>query len=141
MSIAVFLHLKGLSAKGVRIDLVQVLRSDAIADSTGAKYIRRDVILHNEPEAENSAENQGFSIPDNSILEAIEMMRFAFIRQIVKVTFIHLNSVFSRSTKSLHFILKGQRSVPRRLSDLQKQALVIMSKKLLKRLESLTHHS
>jgi hypothetical protein len=46
------------------------------------KHIRNDVSLQNEPETEDRAKNQGFSIPDNAILEALEMMPFASIRQI-----------------------------------------------------------
>jgi hypothetical protein len=46
-SILGFLHLKELSAKATDVDteLVQVLRSDAIAYSTVTKNIRNDVIL------------------------------------------------------------------------------------------------
>jgi hypothetical protein len=46
-SILLFLHLKGLSAKAkhVHSELVQVLRSDAIAYSTVTKNIRNDAIL------------------------------------------------------------------------------------------------
>jgi len=97
--------------------------------------------LQNEPEAENRAEDQGFSITDNAILEALEMMPFASIRQIAKMTIIPPTTVFRRLTKSLHFVLKRLHWVPHRLSDLQKQARVIMSKELLKLLESMRHHS
>jgi hypothetical protein len=51
--IVVFLHLKGLSAKDVHTELVELLASDAIACSTVTKYMRNDVILQNEPEAEH----------------------------------------------------------------------------------------
>jgi hypothetical protein len=50
-SIVVFLHLKGFSAKDVHSELVHVLRSDTIAYSIVAKYMRNDVILQNGPEA------------------------------------------------------------------------------------------
>jgi hypothetical protein len=70
----VFLHLKEFSAKDVHLALVQVLGSDddAIAYSTLTKYIRNDVILQNESEAEDRAEDQGFSITDNAILEHLK---------------------------------------------------------------------
>jgi hypothetical protein len=85
-SIVVFLHLKGLSAKAkdVHTKLVQVLESDIIAYSTVTKYMRNDIILQNEPEAEDRAEDQGFSITGNAILKASEMMSFTSIRQIVR---------------------------------------------------------
>jgi hypothetical protein len=44
------------------------------------KYIRNDVILENEPEAVDRAEDQSFSITGNAILEVFEMMPFASIR-------------------------------------------------------------
>jgi hypothetical protein len=47
----------------------------------GLKYIRNDVILQNEPEAEDRVEDQGFSNIDNEILEKLEMMPFVSIRR------------------------------------------------------------
>jgi hypothetical protein len=69
------------------------------------------------------------------------MMPFASIRQITTMTFIPSTTVFRRLTKLLRFVLKQLPSVPRRLSDLQKQARVIMSKEFWKLLESRRHHS
>jgi hypothetical protein len=69
------------------------------------------------------------------------MITFASIRQITKMTFIPPTTEFRRLMKSLHFALKRLRWVPHKLSDLQKQARVIMSKELLKLLESMRHHS
>jgi hypothetical protein len=43
------------------------------------KYIRNDVILQNEPEAEDRAEDQGSSITDNAILKVFEMMSLSYI--------------------------------------------------------------
>jgi hypothetical protein len=98
--------MKGLSAKNFHTEFVHVLGSDAIAYSTVTKSIRNDVILPNEPEAEDRAEYEGFSIPDNAILEAVEMIPFASIRQIAKMTFVSPTTLFCRLTKSLHFVLK-----------------------------------
>jgi hypothetical protein len=72
----VFVHLKGLSAKAktLHTELVQVIECDAIAYSTVTKHIRNDIILQNELEAEDRAEDQDFSIPENTILEPYEMM-------------------------------------------------------------------
>jgi hypothetical protein len=102
----VFLHLKGLSAKDVHTELVQVLASEAIACSTVTKYIWNNVILQNEPEAEDRAEDQGFSITDNAILEILEIMSFASISQIAQMTFISLTTRFRRLTKLPDFVLK-----------------------------------
>jgi hypothetical protein len=76
--------------------------------------------LQNEPEAEDGVEDQGFSIPDNVNLEALEMMPFAPIRQIAEMTVIPVTLAFRRLTKSLDFVLKRSRWVPHILSDLQK---------------------
>jgi hypothetical protein len=86
----VFLHLKGLSVKvkDVHTERVQLLGSDAIACSAMTKHVRNDVILQNGPEAEDRAEGQGFSITDNAILEELEIMSFASVRQIAKMTFV-----------------------------------------------------
>jgi hypothetical protein len=117
-SIVVFLHLKGLStkAKDIHTELVQVLRSDVIAYSTVTKDIWNDVILENESEAEDRAEDQGFSITDDAILEALEMMPFASIYQIAKMIFIPPTTVFRRLTKSFHFAVKRLCWVSHRLS-------------------------
>jgi hypothetical protein len=110
----VFLRLKGISAKAkdVHTEPVQVLGSNAIGSSTETKDRRNDVILQNAPEAGDRPEGQTFSPTDNTILETLEMMPFASIRQITKMTFIPLLTRFRSFTKSLHFILKGLRSVP-----------------------------
>jgi hypothetical protein len=107
-SIVVFLHLKNRSAKGksVHTEHVQVLGSDVVAYSNVTKDIRNYVILQNEPEVEDRAEDQGFSITDNAILEALEMMPSDSIRQIAKRTFIPLATIFRRLTKSFDFVLK-----------------------------------
>jgi hypothetical protein len=60
----VFLHLKGLSAKDIHNELVQALGSNAIACSTVTNHIGNSVILQNEPEAGDRAEDQGFSITE-----------------------------------------------------------------------------
>jgi hypothetical protein len=73
------------------------------------KDIRNNAILHNELEAEDRAEDQGFSRTGNSILEALEMMSFPSIRRIMTMTFIPLTTVFRRLTKSLPFVLKRLR--------------------------------
>jgi hypothetical protein len=141
-SIVVFLHLKRLSAKAkdVHTELVQVLGSDVISYPTVAKYIRNDAILQNKPEAEDRAENRGFSIADNAILEVFDMIPFVSICQIAKMILIPSTTEFHRLMKSFHIILKRLHWVPLRLSDLQKQARIIMSKELLKLLESMRHH-
>jgi hypothetical protein len=70
----VFLHLKGLSAtatatakakakakaKDVHTELVEVVGFDAVSYSNVTKYIRNNIILQNEPEADDRAEDQGF---------------------------------------------------------------------------------
>jgi hypothetical protein len=104
--IVVLVHRKGPSAKDVQTELVQVLGSDAIASSTAAKYMQNDVILQNEPEDEDRAEDQGFSITDNASLKAFEMMPFASIHQVATMIFIPPTTVFRRLMKSLHFVLK-----------------------------------
>jgi hypothetical protein len=103
-----FLDLKGLSvkAKKVQAKFDQVLASPAISCSTMTKNIRNDLILQNEPEAEDRAEDQGFSIAGNAILEALEMMPFTYVRQIAKMTIIPPATVFRRWMKSLRFVLK-----------------------------------
>jgi hypothetical protein len=44
--------------------------------------------LQNEPEAEDRAEDHGFSITDNAILQAFETVSFASIHQIAQITII-----------------------------------------------------
>jgi hypothetical protein len=110
-SIVVLLHLKELSDKDkdVHTELVQILASHAIAYSAMTKYIGNDVILQNEPEAEDQAEDKDFSITDDATMEALEMMQFAPVHQIAKMTFILPPTGFRRLTKLLHFVLKRWR--------------------------------
>jgi hypothetical protein len=68
------------------------------------------------------------------------MMPFVSIRQIVKMTCIPPATVFRRLAKSPHFVLKRLRWIPHRLSDLGKQARIIMPTELLKLLEYMRHH-
>jgi hypothetical protein len=53
-----------------------------------------------EPEAEDRAEDQGFSITDNAILESFEMMIFSSIRQVAKMTFITPETMQTRFLES-----------------------------------------
>jgi hypothetical protein len=136
-TIVVFLHLKGFSAKAkdIHAEILHILGSDAITYSTVTKDMRNYLILENEPEVEDRAEDQYFSMTDNAIMEAVEMMSFASIRQVAKMTFISPTTGFRRLTKSLHFVLDRLRWVLHRLSNLPKQARVIMSMELLNLLE------
>jgi hypothetical protein len=88
---------------------VQGFESDAIACSTMTKDMRSDVILRNERETEDRMEHHGFSIPDNTILEALEITPLASILQIDQMTFIPPITEFHRLTKSFHFVLKRLR--------------------------------
>jgi hypothetical protein len=90
---------------------------------------------------EDRAEDQGFSITDNAILEALELMPFASIHQISKIILIPSPTAFRRLTKLLHFVLKKLPWIPLRLSDLQKSARVIRSKEVLKLFRSMRYHS
>jgi hypothetical protein len=92
--------------KDIHTELVQALGSDAMASSAVRKYIRNNMILQNEPETEDRAEDQSFSMTDNAILEAFKMMSFALIHQIAMMTFIPPTTVFRRFTKSFHFVLE-----------------------------------
>jgi hypothetical protein len=87
--------MKGLSTKGIHTELVQVLGSDAITYSIVTKYIHNNVMLQNERESEDRAQDQAFSITDNAILEALEMMPFVTIRQISKMIFIRPTTIFN----------------------------------------------
>jgi hypothetical protein len=113
-TIVVFLYLKELSAKtrNVHIELVPIFGSDAIACSTVTKYLQNSVILQKEPEDEDRAEDQGFSVTDNAILEALEIMSFASISWIAQMTFIPPTIRFRRLMKSLHFVLKRLPWIP-----------------------------
>jgi hypothetical protein len=105
--IVLSLHLKGLSDKDkdVRTAFVHVIGSDVIASLIMTKQIRNNVILQNAPEAEDRAEDQGFQIRDNAILEALQMTPCDSIRQIAKMITILPTAVFRRLTSRL--ILSG----------------------------------
>jgi hypothetical protein len=141
-SIVVFLRLKGLSAKAKNVDteLVEVLRSDAIAYLTVTNHIRNNLIFQNELEAENRAEDQGFLITDNAILKAFEMITFGFIHQIAKMTFLPPALLFHRLTELLHIVLRRLPGVPQTLG-FSKTGSGPLPKELLELLQSLRDHS
>jgi hypothetical protein len=56
------------------------------------------------------------------------------------MTFIDPTTLFRSLTKSCHVVLKRLRWLPDRISDLQRQARVIMWEELLKLTESMRHH-
>jgi hypothetical protein len=92
---------QGLSVKVkyVHTEFAQALESDAITYLIVTKNTWNDLILQNEQEAEDRGEDQGFSITDNAILEALERIRFASIHPIAKMLFIPHSNVFSSLTK------------------------------------------
>jgi hypothetical protein len=96
----------------------RLLASDAIAYSIVIKDIRSDGILEKESEVEDRAKDQGFSIPDTAILKALEITRFASVRQIMRMTFIPPTIAFRRLTILLHFVLKRLCWIRHKLSDL-----------------------
>jgi hypothetical protein len=83
-----------------------------MAHSTATKRIKSNVILQNEPGAEDRKEDQDFSIADNPIHEAPEMIRFASIRQIANMTFIPHATVLRRLTELCHIDLKRLHCLP-----------------------------
>jgi histidinol phosphatase-like enzyme len=67
------------------------------------------------------------------------MISFASICQIVKMIFINPTTIFRRLMK-YRWDPEASALVPDRLSDLQKQARVIISKELLKLIKSMKRH-
>jgi hypothetical protein len=74
-------------------------------------------------------------VVDNAILEALDQIPFASMRELAKTTCIPCTTVSRRLTESLGFVVKHLHWVPHSLTDAQRQNRIDRSKELLRLLE------
>jgi hypothetical protein len=82
-TICLYLNKKGLSAKAIHDELVQVLGSDAIAYSTVTSCLCPS---HWRAQNEEQHSDPPPDVIDNAILQAFHQNPFAFVRELEKST-------------------------------------------------------
>jgi hypothetical protein len=128
--------MKHLSAEEIRDDMHEVLGEDAIKYSTVIKYLRQrsfPLVPCDTPDISPS------KAINDAILDALEKQPFLSIRELAKLTCIPRTTIHRHLTKSFDFVLKHLRWVPHRLTHIQKNQRVELSKELLCQLRSMQH--
>jgi hypothetical protein len=102
-TICLYLNRKGLSAQTIHDELVQVLKSDAVAYSTVTSYLcasrwrAQNEEQHSDPHPD---------VIDNAILQVFNQTSFVSVRELAKSTYILCATVLRRLTASLGFVVK-----------------------------------
>jgi hypothetical protein len=128
-SICLYLNRKGLSAREIHEELVQVLGSDAVAYSAITFYLRASHWTagkdqqHSDPPPDDV---------DNAIRQALDQTAFASVRELAKATCISTATVWQCLTRSLGFVVKHLHWVPHSLAEAQWQIQIDRSIKLLR---------
>jgi hypothetical protein len=97
-SICFYLNRKGLSAKAIHNELVQVFGPDAIAYSTVTKTRRAS---HWTAQNEEWHSDLSDDVVNGAILQALDQNPFATVRELAKATCIPTATVWRRLTQSL----------------------------------------
>jgi hypothetical protein len=108
-SIAVYLDLKGLSARAIHEDLIATLGADAVGYSTVTRYLRE---THFSPSTDRIPSDLLPEMPedaDEAILSALCEMPFASVRQLARLTHLSATKVDRRLTQSLGFTARHLR--------------------------------
>jgi hypothetical protein len=135
-SICLFLAIKGLSAREVRIELVAVLGLDVIGSSTITRYPRQRQFPTSSPKLSDEPPT---TIVDDAILEALDKKPFSSVRELAKLTCIPATTVYRHLTKSLGFVLEHLRWLPHSLTGPHQAQRLTLSNQLLLELLSIKH--
>jgi hypothetical protein len=133
-SISFFLHRQGFSAVNIHKQLVDVLGTEASSYSTATYYIRQCQF------PKEKVKDQAEAVPDDfdcAILVALEDYSFSSVRELAKLTYLPVTTVYRRLTSSLGFVVKHLRWVPHVLNYNQISARITLSRKLLTALNSI----
>jgi hypothetical protein len=102
-TICLYLNRNGLSAKAIHDELVQIIGSDAIADSIVMSYLRAS---HRRAQNKEQHSDRPPDVIDNAILQALNQNPFASVRELAKSICISHATVWRRLTESLGFVVK-----------------------------------
>jgi hypothetical protein len=127
-SICLFLDKQGFSAFDIHRQLVDVLKTEAIAYSTVRRYLRE--VLWTAVKAERT-ETETHDVFAQAILAALDELPFSSVRGLAKRTCIPPTPVYRWLTNSMRFIVKHLRWVPHKLNEAQLAARIQISNELL----------
>jgi hypothetical protein len=115
-TICVYLNRKGLSAKAIHDELVQVLCFDAIVSSMVTSSLRAS---HGRAQNKDEYSDRPPDVIDNAILQALNQTSLASVRELAKSTCISRATIWRRLTGSLEFVVKHLHWVSHRLTHAQ----------------------
>jgi hypothetical protein len=99
--IAVYLSLKGMSAREIHDDIVATLGPDVVSYTSVTRYLGEAQFPPSKPEPYPADVQRDLGDSDQAILAALEDSPFASVRQLSRPTHLHSTTVYRRLTKSL----------------------------------------
>jgi hypothetical protein len=133
-SIAIYLDLKGLSARAIHENLVATLGSDAMAYSTVIRYLRKTCFFLSTDRIVSGPIPEMPDDADQAILSTLGETPFASVRQLARLMHLSAAIVYQRLTQSLGFTACYLRWVLHLLSEAQKLERVQQAQLLLRKL-------
>ena len=134
-SIALYLSIKGFSAKQIHRELVETLGREAVAYQTVTWDLRTAKFAGHSEEPPIETESTSTSRVDEAILKALAESPFSSVRELSRLTCLPRSTVYRHRTDSLCFTVRSLRWVLHRLSDAQKAIRANLSRGLLRMLE------
>jgi hypothetical protein len=134
-SIALYLSMKGLSAKAIHQGLVQALGAQAVAYFTITSYLRAAKFHAQSKEALNEAGVTRTGSVDTAILKALTDNPFSFVPELSRLMCLLRSTVHRCLTESLGFTVRHPDWIPHQLSDDWKTTRVNLSRELLRVLQ------
>jgi hypothetical protein len=131
-SIALYVSMKGLSAKTIHHELVRTLGAEAIAYRAVTWYLRSAKFLAQSEKACDEARVAQTDSIDAAILKALTGNPFSSVRELSRLSCLFRSTVYRRLTESLGFTVRHLHCIPHRPSDDQKTIRVPVSRELLR---------
>ena len=138
-SIALYLNKKGLNAKEIHNELVDVLQEEAVSYPTVTRYLREGRLALKESTEEKNSILITDHTKENAIMEFLKDEPHASVRTIAKTLRIPRSTVHYTLTRVLGWKIKHLRWIPHNLNFDQIQNRIEKSKKLLDMLEKAFH--
>jgi uncharacterized membrane protein len=116
-SIALYLSMKGLSAKLIHQELVDMLGLEALAYSTVTWYLRTASFAAQSEEAPAEAEFININPVDAVVLKALANGPFSSVRELSRLTCLPRSTVHRHLAESLCLPVRHLRWIPHHLLD------------------------
>jgi hypothetical protein len=130
-SIVPYLNRKCWTARAIHADLVATLGEEAIAYSTGTKYLREAQTSPDDFTSLSDVTSLHIGDSDEAVLRALEKLSSSSVRQLSHATPLPKTTVYRRLSEKRWFTARHLRRVPHILSEDQKATGVQCSKSFL----------